>query len=59
MKTLVIILVTLFTFIVTGILYGKNHQMIQEGSTVLLIHPYMHHYPETMPDVIFDQALLF
>lgn len=59
MKKLVLILVMLFTLLLTGILYGKGQQMIQEGSCVLLIHPDIHHYPETMPNVIFDQVPLF
>jgi len=57
MKKLALILVMLFTIMLTGILYGKNHQMIQEEYFVSSVQTYMAHYPETMPDVIFDPVV--
>lgn len=57
MKKLALILVVLCTIMLTGILYGKNHQMIEEEYFVSLVQTYMQHYPQTMPDVIFDPVV--
>ena len=57
MKKLALIVVMLFTIMLTGILYGKNHQMIQEEYFVSSVQTYMAHYPETMSDVIFDPVV--
>ena len=54
MKKIMIILVILFTVILTGVLYGTHSLIIEEETALSLEQAYMAQYPTQMPDVIID-----
>lgn len=54
MKKLVLILIIFFTLMLTGVLYGRNHQMVQEDHPLSLLQSFLKQYPATVPEVIFD-----
>ena len=53
MKRTIIILITVVTLSVAGVLYG-NHGQSDNGGTISLEEAYAAQFPETMPDVVLD-----
>ena len=58
MKRTIIILSTLLTLCVAGVLYG-NHSQSDTERTLSLGEAYTAQFPETMPDVIPDPMVAF
>jgi hypothetical protein len=58
MKRTIIILITVLTLSVAGVLYGNHDQSDNEG-TVSLEELYTTQFPEQMPDVIMDPIVGF
>jgi len=58
MKRTIVILITVLTLSVAGVLYGHHGQTANQG-TVSLEEAYTAQFPETMPDVIMDPMVGF
>jgi hypothetical protein len=58
MKRTIIILSTVLTLSVAGVLYGNHNQSDNEG-TVSLEEAYTAQFPETIPDVVMNPMVGF
>jgi len=58
MKRTIIILITVLTLCIAGVLYG-NHSQSDNKRSVSLVESHTTQFPETMPDVIPDPMVGF
>ena len=55
MKKIMFILIMLSTLIIAGVLHGTHSLFIEEQEAITLTQAYMAQYPQTIPDLMFDQ----
>ena len=58
MKRTIIILSTVLTLSVAGVLYGHHGQADHEG-TISWEEAYTAHFPETMPNLVLDPMVIY
>lgn len=58
MKRTIIILITVLTLCVAGVLYG-SHSLSDAKQTLSLVEVYTTQFPETMPEVAMDPMVGF